>query len=216
MTMQHTRSGIVSYDEMCRAISLCHSSDDAKSIRDQAEAIRVYALQAKNIEAERQAAEIRIRAERRWGQIYREAEKAKGAKEPGTKRGKVTRSPGTTASLEDLGVSKNQSSRWQKFAESSDKQFETALNKAGSMGVPTSAGVMRNLGVTIDHDEPPSDPKAAQALWVWGRVNQFIETTETLTPKQCAKRCDEVMTGDLRAQLPRLIKGLKELHAELK
>ena len=44
---------------------MCHSSDDAKSLRDRAEAIRVYALQAKNVEAERQAAEIRIRADQR-------------------------------------------------------------------------------------------------------------------------------------------------------
>ncbi len=124
-------TGVISYDEMCRAISVCHSTDEVKMVRDQAEAIRVYAFQAKNIEAERQAAEIRIRAERRWGQLYRDSEKPRGG-DRGNQHtgGKVPQDD--LATLDDMAVSKNQSSRWQQLADSSDKNFEKALNKAGA------------------------------------------------------------------------------------
>ena len=41
----------------------------SKDIRDKARAIEVYARQARNVEAERRACEIRLRAERRCGQL---------------------------------------------------------------------------------------------------------------------------------------------------
>jgi hypothetical protein len=74
-------------------------------------------LSAHNVEAERQACEIRLRAERRCGVLLAEREKAKGAIEPGTNRGS-TPSHAATASkpLADLGISRTQSSRWQKLA----------------------------------------------------------------------------------------------------
>ena len=60
------------YDAMCSAIAACSRVDEAKEIRDRARALEVYAKQAQNKEAERTAAEIRIRAERRAGQLLRE------------------------------------------------------------------------------------------------------------------------------------------------
>lgn len=207
-------TGLNRYDAMCRAIAECHSSDEAGQIRNQARALEVLAKQARNIEAERQCAEIRIRAERKWGQMYRQAEKAaRGPDHEG--KGSQRSCDSTAETLEKLGVTKDQSSQWQKLADASDKQFETALNKASSVTVPTTAGVLRNLGQTVPHDEPPSDPKIAAALWVWGRVNAFIEQIDAITAKQCAQRCDLVMSEDLREQLPVLIDWLKELRSEL-
>jgi hypothetical protein len=66
--------------------------------------------------ADAAALPIRLRAERKVGAIVRDMEKARGAREPGTNRG-VTRSAAPTAStLADLGISKDQSSNWQKLA----------------------------------------------------------------------------------------------------
>lgn len=60
------------------------------------------------------AAEIRIRAERRWGQMYRQSEKLHGARGVGKK---VESDDTTPPSLDQLGVTKDQSSQWQKLAE---------------------------------------------------------------------------------------------------
>jgi hypothetical protein len=57
--------------------------DEAKDIRDKAEAMRAYARQAKNKDLEVDAAEIRIRAERRLGELIR-AQKTEG---PGLNKG---------------------------------------------------------------------------------------------------------------------------------
>ena len=94
---------------MCRAIAETHAIDEVKDIRNKAMALEAYARQAKNFEAEDRCKEIRVRAEHKWGQLYRVGEKAKGAREPGTDRG-ATRSNGATAStLDEMGVTKDQS-----------------------------------------------------------------------------------------------------------
>lgn len=81
----------------------------------------IEARQARNVDAERKACEIRLRAERRTGQLLAEREKAKGAAQPGTNRG-MTPSQAASASkpLAELGISYTQSSRWQKLAAISD------------------------------------------------------------------------------------------------
>src|SRR6266446_5828076 len=75
-------------------------------------------VKATNRDNERKCCEIRIRAERRTGELYRDQEKAKGAAYNGNRgKGKVARSqPTTTQKLSDLGISKDQSSDWQKLA----------------------------------------------------------------------------------------------------
>ena len=60
------------------------TADDV--VMDKATAIQVYAHQSQNIEAERQACEIRMRATRRLGQLLKEREKAKGGRPPETPR----------------------------------------------------------------------------------------------------------------------------------
>jgi hypothetical protein len=60
-------TALVKYDAMCRAIDHAYQVDEVKDIRDKALAFEAYARQAHNIEAERQACDIRIRAEKRGG-----------------------------------------------------------------------------------------------------------------------------------------------------
>ena len=119
-------TGLVRYDVMIHAIVEAHAVDEVKDIRDKALALEKYAQLAQNNEAERKACEIRLRAERKAGQLLKATEKAKGAAEPGTNRG-ATRSSETTASnktLSDIGVTKDQSSKWQKLADVLTKAFE--------------------------------------------------------------------------------------------
>lgn len=156
----------VRYDAMCRAIDAAYKVDEVKDIRDKARAWEIYARQAKNVEAERRACEIRLRAERKAGKLLKEMEKAKGAAEKGTGRG-TTRSLGGTASrLSDLGVSRKQSAQWQKLADVLEDQFDAAL--IDPTRKPTTNGIIRET-------KPKSEiiPVSEEALWLCGRLKDF-------------------------------------------
>ena len=66
------------YSAMIEAIDTCHRIDEVRDIRERAIALSVYARQAKNIEAERRAAEIRLRAERKAGALLAALNRARG------------------------------------------------------------------------------------------------------------------------------------------
>jgi hypothetical protein len=153
---------LIRYDAMCQAIAAAYEVDEVKDIRDKARAIEVYARQARNIEAERRACEIRLRAERRCGQLLDKMQKAKGATEPGTNRGATRSHDDTASTLADLGISKTQSSRWQKLAAIPDGEFEAALAEPVR---PTTHGLIADLA--------PVTPVDDRALWLWGRLKDF-------------------------------------------
>jgi hypothetical protein len=152
-------TSLVHYDAMCRAIEAAHAVDEVKDIRDKALALETYARQAKNIDAEWRACEIRLRAERRAGQLLKEIEKAKGGRPTETPRA----DRGVSKTLADDGISYDQSSRWQKLADVPEDQFEAAL--AGP-DKPTTNGII--AGAT----EPPPR-RDERALWLWGRLQDF-------------------------------------------
>jgi len=85
-----------------------------KPIRDKATAAALYARQAgEAIDFQNVIIDVAIRAERRAGELLAEMEKNKGGPE------RIVRSPGVTAlpKLSEIGISKKQSSQWQKMAE---------------------------------------------------------------------------------------------------
>src|SRR5690606_23443592 len=71
-------TSLTKYDAACRALAEAKATDEVKSVRDKAEAMRVYAHQAKNRQLEIDAAEIRIRAERRLGELIVEQKETVG------------------------------------------------------------------------------------------------------------------------------------------
>jgi hypothetical protein len=54
--------GLVFYDTACRALDKARTVDEAKEIKNQAHAMRIYAKQAKNKKLEADAYEVRQRA----------------------------------------------------------------------------------------------------------------------------------------------------------
>jgi hypothetical protein len=155
---------LMHYDTMCRAIEQAYEVDEVKDIRDKHIALQTYFRLAENVEAERQACEIRLRAERKAGAILRSIEKAKGARAPGTNRG-TTRSVSDTAStLADLGISRQQSSEWQKLAAVPEPAFEAAVKAPGA----STSGI-----IAAHTKEKPQDTVDENALWLWGRLLEF-------------------------------------------
>ena len=110
---------LVRFDAMKAAVAACYDVDEITEIRNKAVALEAYFRVAKDPQPERQACEVRIRAERKAGQLLREMEKAKAP--PGPGRGNKTPSDDTrpfseTKTLKDLGISYDQSSKWQQLA----------------------------------------------------------------------------------------------------
>jgi hypothetical protein len=73
---------------------------------------------ALNREAERHVAEIRVRAERKTGELVKEGQKTGLIRDrPHPKKLDVGGSDIKPQTLADLGISRDQSSQWQKLAE---------------------------------------------------------------------------------------------------
>jgi hypothetical protein len=118
-------------------------------------AIEAYSRLARNIENERRAIEIRIRAERRCGELLAEMERAK--------RGRPAKMSRATT-LSDFGISRDQSSRWQKLAAIPEHEFEASF--AGPDKPSTN-------GILLAHAPPQTKTMDDRALWLWGRLMDF-------------------------------------------
>jgi N6-adenosine-specific RNA methylase IME4 len=131
---------LVHLDAIRQAIEKAATVDQAKGIRDKAEALRIYAKQSgQSLEVQNRCAEIKLRAERRAGAILSEMEKNKGA------RGKGVRFHDESApTLADLGITQAQSHRWQKIAGIPIQDFDTFVAGTKQRGKElTSVSVLR-------------------------------------------------------------------------
>jgi hypothetical protein len=102
----------------------CRSLDQVKSIRDKAEAIRLYQKKiGASQESQTAAAEIKVRAERRMGELLKVMPKPKNQYE------RRSRLATGTLSLKDMGVTKSDSSRYQTIANLPEEEFEEEVKK---------------------------------------------------------------------------------------
>ncbi len=148
---------LVRYDAARRALAAAHRVDEVKSIRDKAEAVRVYAKQAGDFELQNQAAEIRIRAERRAGELLVDMQTSgqRQAKERG--RPKKVSSPTT---LPKLGITRDQSSKWQRLAKMiDDATFDKALAQAKEKNSElTTAALLREIKEIVKPSGTVAEP----------------------------------------------------------
>jgi N6-adenosine-specific RNA methylase IME4 len=159
---------LVRYEAACRALAEAKTVDEAKDIRDKAEAMRAYARQAKNKDLEVDAAEIRIRAERRLGELIKAQKETRGLNEGGrpakTAENKSAVSDHPTLS-QALGMPKIQaeqlSSRAQKLAAVPEAQFEAEMGKWRETVKRENARVTTNLlkvGARVQNAETAAQP----------------------------------------------------------
>lgn len=158
--------------ERVRAELASTSYDEAREVRDKAEAVLHY-LRRIGVasEVQNRVAEIKLRSERRLGLLLGSMPRVQPGKYP---RGETSHD-GTNGlpSLSDLGVSRNQSSRWQLIASLPEGLFESHVAKTkGSGQMLTSAGVLRLARQVRAHraaEEPVVVPAAG------GRVSSSLE-----------------------------------------
>ena len=108
------------------------SVDEVKMIRNLGEAARAYARQARlGLEAQNDAAEIKLRAERRLGELIATLPKQDGGDAARARSQAATEVP---PRLDDLGISKSQSSRCQTIAAVPEPVFEEYVTGVREQG----------------------------------------------------------------------------------
>lgn len=98
---------------------------------------------AKDTDMIQWATEIKVRAERQAGVMLAQSAQSGDRHQ----HGRVSPDAHKPTTLGDLGISANQSSRWQSLASMTDEHFEAAVATAKDTAVPTVSGLFhaRNL-----------------------------------------------------------------------
>lgn len=135
-------TALTRYEAARTALAEAHRVDEVKDIRDKAEAMAAYARQAKDNDLIQYATEIKVRAERRCGELLARTEKNTGAKGAGPIA--VERYDRNTPTLAQMGLTKDESSRYQQLAAMPAEHFETAVATAkATAGEVTTAFMLR-------------------------------------------------------------------------
>lgn len=206
-------TALVRYEQARYALAECQRVDEVKDIRDKAEAMAAYARQAKDTELVEWATEIKVRAERKAGELLAQAA-ANGERAP---QGRVSHDLPKPTTLVDLGITSNQSSRWQSLAGMSEEHFETAVATAkDTAGQVTTAFMLREAARAkpsapaqkgAKADAIREDLKAAKERGV-----SMLETYARLTLQ--AVRSQDSFTEQERSLLAELMDVIAALTAE--
>lgn len=197
-----TSTELVRYDSMCRAITACHAVDEVLDIHDKARALEVYALQARNIEAERKACDVRLRAERRAGELLKELARAT----PQTANPSGSANPPDIVAagspyrhaLDINKLPERTAQRYQQLAEVPAEVFEAAMNGNAK---PSTRAIIEAARDPV----PPMDP---DALWMWGRLRDFEQRYLDADPATLLHLMTETMQADVRRIAPVLVNFL--------
>ena len=193
---------LILYDRMITAIALCQKTDQVKDIRDKAVALEHYARQATNVDAERQAINVRVRAERRAGEILKGQQKSPGGtptKKSYSNRVKQSR---FSEAKEEAGITAGQATHWQQLANMPEEKFVEKIED-----MKRKASTRRGKG---KFKGPKVTPVPDRALWVWGQIKDFErKNIFDVDPNVVMKEMLDTMKPDIRRVVPRLIKWLR-------
>ena len=132
------------WDQLKQEVVEAHSLDDLKDIRDKAEAIRLYyKRQRDSLDMQNKFAEITLRCARRMGEMLQDMEKQHGARPADT--GSLSETPLLPPTLEELGINKSASSRWQKIAQLPEEAFEQYIEAVTSKQQELTTSGLLNL-----------------------------------------------------------------------
>lgn len=163
---------LLKYDEACRAVAEAKTIDEAHDLANKAEAVRIYARQAKNRQMEFDAAEIRFRAERRLGELLR-SEKENGLISKGGRPLDEARSPDAErrmATLAELGIARKLSADAQRLAGLPAPRFERLIVEWRERATEEGLHVSTRL---INHAEK-RERRAAEGRRASGPLEQFV------------------------------------------
>ena len=212
---------LVHYEAARRALAEAVRFDDVMSIMNVAEQAALYAKQANDSELIEKATEIRVRAQRKAGEMLRQsaAEGQRASQDTGGKMAAAERwgsSSGAATShkptLAQIGITKDQSSRYQALAAMPEEHFETAVREAkATAGEVTTAFMLREASkgkaprrVSKADEKRLEDLRAAKARGV-SMLTTYARLTLT------ALRSQSEFTEEERQVLSELAEALQEV-----
>ena len=149
---------LISYEAIKQALSEARSIYEVKEIRDKAEAIRLYARQAKDTKLEAEAIEIRLRAERKAGQMLIQMRDAGLLAKHGDNRHNLEVPDRNLLTLSDIDITKKQSAEWGDLADLLEDEFKARLEKVREAKVGLSAtSVIRMANISANSEHGQSD-----------------------------------------------------------
>jgi len=169
-------------------LALATKIDEVKEIRDRAEALRVYARQAgEGLVMQNQCAEIKIRAERRGGELIEEQGRKPGETDKSIMSHDVTLSK---PKLEELGIDRKQSSRWQQIASIPEEKFEEHIAEIKDQNEELTSRelltVARNMKRQQDREEQPFEPRI-ELYNIWNFAKRDVQYTDPIFGSQTAE-----------------------------
>jgi hypothetical protein len=186
-----SETALIRYDAMVYAIAECHRVDEVKDIRDKAMALEAYARQAKNTEAERKAADVRLRGERRSGELLAELARGEAGR---PKKNSVQAESNFQQAKRSAGISDTQATRWQQLANVPKAQFEAALRDPDRK--PSTIRIINEA-----RDPQPKLPD--DSLWIWGRARDFErDNFAQKDPEELLAAMTETMRADMERIIP--------------
>lgn len=128
MVIETVEHAVVMVDRAYVALCEAEHFQQTREIRNVAIAAAAYAREAKDTRLIDKATELRTRAERKAGQMLREAAEQGERAKPGSFNGNQhVASSHESTTLAQIGVTRDQSSKWQQTAKLTDAEFERAL-----------------------------------------------------------------------------------------
>lgn len=174
-------SALAKYEAARVALAECRRVDEAKDIRDKAEAMRLYARQARDMAMELDAWEIRTRAERRLGEMLIAAREAgqlrKGRNWTGTG---TDHSNGSAPEplelparviLKEAGVDRKLSATSQKVASISEQAFEAMVARTRE----EMAAARDKRALTLVGAQSKTERRAERERELAGRITTLPE-----------------------------------------
>lgn len=209
-------TNLIKYDAARFALQQAVAVDEVKDIRDKAQAMAAYAKQAKDTELVQWATEIKVRAERKAGQMLAELGLKSGNPELSVKNANPSQtwppqwSHDATIgkTLPELGISKTQSSRWQKLASVPEEQFEQAVAAAKEVaGEVTTAAMLRIEKANRPEVAPQLAPKKKAP-----QPENPAATEEATETESYPQADDNEHLENLIAQSEEMMAELADLH----
>lgn len=184
--------GLAKFDAMLNAIAVASSVVEVAHIADVAEQIRIAAKKAKlGTKATNRAAEVKVRAERKAGELLAGMELSKGGRPPKTCNTMLQ------VSLDDLGIERIQSCRWQRLAAVPDDNFDSFIaSKIENDEELTTASALRYAKSLA-----PAKPVRKAKLTAWGLIDEV---------RMAIEKVREKYPEHLHAHLPELLRDIAD------